>query len=42
MVTGPEISVAASDLCFGCGKRNLNSPRPSCTRDGRELFMAAF
>ena len=22
MVTGPEMSIAASDLCFGCGKRN--------------------
>lgn len=22
METGPEISVAASDLCFGCGKNN--------------------
>ncbi len=22
MVTGPEMSIAASDLCFGCGKQN--------------------
>ena len=35
MATGPEISVAASDLCFGCGKNNPCGLKLEFTWDGR-------
>jgi acyl-coenzyme A thioesterase PaaI-like protein len=35
MMTGPEITVTASDLCFGCGKRNPCGLKLAFSWDGK-------
>ena len=37
MATGPELSVAASDLCFGCGKNNPCGLKLEFNWDGRVI-----